>query len=109
MTEDKTNDDIAIPSDYLGIPFQAWLDIFLEYSLLLACDGDIRSAYEVLSAAYDANVFFHSQDSMFYIHVCWFSEFLRCLLDTQTVLSITQHVALLVMTKRHYVTLRVGS
>lgn len=76
MIGDSNNDVIAIPCDYLGITFHAWLDTFLEYGLMLARDGEFDSAYEILSAAYDANVFFHSQDFMFYIHVCWFSTFL---------------------------------
>ena len=59
---------------------------------MLACDDDIISAYEVLSAAYDANVFFHSPDCMFYIHVCWFSEFSRYHLRTESLLTSIQHV-----------------
>ncbi len=82
VTGDQDDDNTAIPSEYLGIPFRAWLDIFLEYSLMLALNDELSSAYEVLSSAYDANVFFHSQDSMFLIHVCWFSERSLRIVDT---------------------------
>lgn len=74
VTGFRGEDDIEIPNEYLGISFHAWLDIFLEYSLMLAMNDQSSSAYEVLSSAYDANVFFHSRDSMFLIHVCWFSK-----------------------------------
>ena len=81
-TGEENNDTTVIPSDYLGIPFHAWLDIFLEYALMLAHGDDFNSAYEILSAAHDANIFFHSQDSMFLLHVCWFSESNKGLVST---------------------------
>ena len=52
-TEQTNTPAIEIPEDYHGIPFRAWLDIFLEYALCLARNGDAREAYraahEVLS------------------------------------------------------------
>ncbi|KAI9851300.1 MAG: transcription factor TFIIIC subunit tfc4 [Thelocarpon superellum] len=61
----------AVPDDYRGIPFDQWLDVFLEYALCLAKRGQAADAYEVLGAAYDANVFYHSPESVFQIQLCW--------------------------------------
>lgn len=66
---------MAIPTDYCGIPFHAWLEIFLEYALKLAQGGNILSSYEVIAAAFHANIFYHSPESLLLIHVCWFSEY----------------------------------
>lgn len=63
-----------MPDEFRGIPFHVWLDIFLEYAMALAQSGDNQSAYEVLASASSANVFYHFPDSMFLIHVCWFSK-----------------------------------
>ena len=41
----------------------------------LAQGGDISSSYEVIAAAFHANVFYHSPESLLLIHVCWFSEY----------------------------------
>jgi hypothetical protein len=60
-----------IPTSYRGIEFSDWLDTFLRYALCLAKRHDITAAYEVINAAYDANVFHHSKDASFLIHVCW--------------------------------------
>ena len=65
---------IEVPGDYCGIPFHTWLDIFLEYAMALAQGGDAQSAYEVVSAAFQANVFAHSPQSLLLIHVCWLSK-----------------------------------
>ncbi|KAI9838563.1 MAG: hypothetical protein M1819_004872 [Sarea resinae] len=62
-----------IPQDYRGIPFDVWLDIFLEYAICTAKINKVQDAYEILSAATDANVFYHSPESMFMIHTCWFT------------------------------------
>ena len=68
------NPDLSsIPQDYRGIPFHAWLDIFLEYALNLAHHGKLTFSYDVIAGARDANVFYHSSDSILLIHVCWFS------------------------------------
>lgn len=50
-----------------------WLDVFLEYAFYLARGGDIEGAYETITAATEASVFYHNQQSMYLIHVCWFS------------------------------------
>ena len=63
-----------IPTKFRTITFDAWLDIFLEYALMLALKNEAQNGYEIISSALNANVFYHSPDSMFLIHVCWFSE-----------------------------------
>ncbi len=70
-TEQAIAPAIDIPDDYRGIPFSTWLDIFLEYALCLAKNGNAREAYNLCEAAKDAIVFYHSREDMFLIHVCW--------------------------------------
>ncbi|KAJ5086044.1 hypothetical protein N7532_010815 [Penicillium argentinense] len=67
----------AIPSDYHGIPFDEWLDIFLEYALLSTEQGEAEEAYEALDGAANASVWFHSKINSRLIHVCWFTCALR--------------------------------
>ena len=73
--ETAQGDQIVVPTQYCGINFRVWLELFLEYALTLAQGGSILSSYEIIAAAYHANVFYHSSDSLFLIHVCWFSEY----------------------------------
>ncbi|KAL8775160.1 MAG: hypothetical protein Q9194_003848 [Teloschistes cf. exilis] len=63
----------ALQGDYRGIPFSSWLDLILEYAMLLARSANSDKAYNVLKIANDANVFYWSLDSMFLVHVCWFA------------------------------------
>ena len=65
---------MPIPEEYRGICFSAWLDIFLEFALVLAQDGNLAYSYDVIAGARDANVFYHSPESLLLIHVCWFSK-----------------------------------
>lgn len=65
---------ITIPDQYLGIPFEDWLNILLEYSLELAKTGNLTAAYEVMTSLKSSNVFYHSQTALFLIQVGWFSE-----------------------------------
>ncbi|KAL8701755.1 MAG: hypothetical protein Q9201_004736 [Fulgogasparrea decipioides] len=62
---------VAVAGDYRGIPFSSWLDLMLEYAVLLARSENIDKAYEILNIANDANVFYCCPESMFLIHVCW--------------------------------------
>ena len=71
MTPD--GDQIVIPDTFKGIAFSEWLNIFLETSMEHAKAGDVAFAYENLENAHRANVFYHSHDASFAIHVCWFS------------------------------------
>jgi general transcription factor 3C polypeptide 3 (transcription factor C subunit 4) len=63
----------AIPTDYHGISFDEWLDIFLEYAFVVAGQGEKEEAYDILAAAADASVWYHYKPKLRQIHVCWFS------------------------------------
>jgi general transcription factor 3C polypeptide 3 (transcription factor C subunit 4) len=65
---------MAIPDEFRGIKFHSWLDVFLEYALILAKSSNVQDAYDIISIASGANVFYHSPECMFLIHVCWFSR-----------------------------------
>ena len=69
-------DMITIPDQYLGIPFEDWLNTLLEYSLELAKTGSLTAAYEVMTTLKSSNVFYHSQTALFQIQVGWFSKLL---------------------------------
>ncbi|PYI03661.1 RNA polymerase III transcription factor TFIIIC subunit Tfc4 [Aspergillus sclerotiicarbonarius CBS 121057] len=67
----------AIPTDYYGISFNEWLDLFLQYALTVAAQGESDEAYDSLAAAADASVWYHSKPDTRMIHVCWFTCALR--------------------------------
>ncbi|PYH82974.1 TPR-like protein [Aspergillus uvarum CBS 121591] len=67
----------TIPTDYHGISFEAWLDLFLQYALYVAAQDESDEAYDTLAAAADASVWYHSKPSTRMIHVCWFTCALR--------------------------------
>jgi general transcription factor 3C polypeptide 3 (transcription factor C subunit 4) len=67
-------DPSTIPTDYHGISFDDWLDVFLEYALVLAGQGQSEEAYDTLGAAADASIWYHSKQSTCQIYVCWFSK-----------------------------------
>ena len=52
--------------------------------MTLAQGGNILSSYEIIAAAFHANVFYHSPNSLFLIHVCWFSEYFPISNDVKT-------------------------
>lgn len=64
----------AIPTHYRSIGFDHWLNIFLEYALVLAGQDEKDEAYEIITAASDCSIWFHSKPKMLHINVCWFSE-----------------------------------
>jgi general transcription factor 3C polypeptide 3 (transcription factor C subunit 4) len=66
----------AIPTDYHGIPFDEWLDIFLMYALVVAEQGEPEEAYETLDSAAVASIWLHSKPKLRMIHVCWFCEYI---------------------------------
>ncbi len=74
--ERSDGDQLVIPIDYCDIAFETWLDMFLEYALVIAHNGDIESAYGIIASAYHANVFYHSPNLLLLINVCWFSKHL---------------------------------
>ncbi|ODH21706.1 hypothetical protein ACO22_05629 [Paracoccidioides brasiliensis] len=82
-------DPATIPNDYHSISFKQWLDIFLEYALVLAGQGQSEEAYDTLSAAGDASVWYHSKPSKFQIYTCWFTCALR-LKDEETLSNISR-------------------
>lgn len=72
--EKEDGEQVIIPEEFNGISFEDWLDVFLEHGLSLVQEGDIKSAYETIAAAFHANIFYHSPEALFSIHVCWFSK-----------------------------------
>ena len=82
----------VVPDEYRAIPFKDWLDIFLEYGLSFAHEGDLKQAYRIMTSATQANVFYHSPDSLFLIHVCWFSKSLDFGLLYQKLRSISMRL-----------------
>lgn len=69
--------ETAIPTDYYGISFVDWLDIFLEYAFVASGQGAATEAYETLAAAADASVWYHSKADTSQIHICWFSKYME--------------------------------
>lgn len=67
----------AIPTDYHRISFDDWLDIFLQYGLLVSGQSEPEEAYETLDAAATASVWFHDRPKTRLIHICWFTCALR--------------------------------
>ncbi|KAL9030329.1 MAG: hypothetical protein Q9196_001541 [Gyalolechia fulgens] len=61
--DDLASDPAIIAGDFRGITFSAWLDLMLEYSMLLAQSQDYPKTYEILNIANGANVFYSSPDS----------------------------------------------
>ena len=61
--------------EYCNIAFNHWLDIFLEYAVVLAIGGHKVQAYEIIISATEAKVFHDSKDFMFLIHITWSSEY----------------------------------
>ncbi|EDN08336.1 conserved hypothetical protein [Histoplasma mississippiense (nom. inval.)] len=82
-------DPATIPNDYHSISFEQWLDIFLEYALVLSGQGQSEEAYDTLSAAADASIWYHSKPSKVQIYTCWFTCALR-LKDEETLSNISR-------------------
>lgn len=80
----------AIPTDYRGILFSAWLDVFLEYALLLAnVPGQkfLQQCYTIITAAQDCTIWYHDSNAMMQIYICYFTCALA-LKDEQTLFNI---------------------
>ncbi|KAI9761734.1 MAG: Flap-structured DNA-binding and RNA-binding protein [Chaenotheca gracillima] len=69
--------------------FDKWLELFLEFALILARRGEKKECYEVLGAAYNANVYYHSHESSFLIQICWATCAL-CLRDNETICNVAR-------------------
>jgi len=65
----------GLPTDFRGITFNEWLDVFLEYALFLARNGDRDESYQICEAIKDSTVFSRSREDMFLVHVVWCSKF----------------------------------
>lgn len=74
----------TVPTEYHGISFDDWLDIFLRYSLIVTDQGEPEEAYESLYAASTASIWYHNKLRTRQIHVCWFSGYLEALFDDLT-------------------------
>ncbi|KAI5928521.1 hypothetical protein F4810DRAFT_8214 [Camillea tinctor] len=73
--ERKLGERTAI--SYRGVPFNDWLELFLEYAVSLAHCGKCQDAYKVCEYARDAEVFAKSREDMFLLHVTWAACALR--------------------------------
>lgn len=65
----------AIPTEYCGIPFDTWLDIFLEQAFTLTKLGeDFRGhCYETIMAVLDCTIWYHNPQSLLKTYVCFFT------------------------------------
>ncbi|KAJ5803535.1 Tetratricopeptide-like helical [Penicillium pulvis] len=77
--DDRPDESLSdtIPDEYYGISFDDWLDLFLQYALLLTSQGEVEEAYDALNSAAVASIWFHSKPKSRLIHVCWFTCALR--------------------------------
>ncbi|PLB46637.1 TPR-like protein [Aspergillus steynii IBT 23096] len=75
-----------IPTDYHGISFEEWLDLFLQYALVVTSQNEVDEAYDMLAAAAEASIWYHSKENTRQIHVCWFTCALRAQ-DEETLAS----------------------
>lgn len=60
--------DVNLDS-FRGFSFEEWLDVFLQYALLLVQAGDFDAGYSVLDAAVNANVFYQNHDRFMRIQI----------------------------------------
>ena len=60
-----------IPSTYCEVLFDDWLDVLLEYAILLAEDGNLQRSYSIVKMAISCNIWFHSEVSLFLIYIVW--------------------------------------
>ncbi|KAI6598929.1 hypothetical protein MCOR08_006065 [Pyricularia oryzae] len=74
----ETEGEEAVPQkierqEHRGIPFNDWLDLFLEYAISLARQQRIGEAYAVCQSARDSIVYGKAKDSLMLIHLAWAS------------------------------------
>ncbi|KAF8477123.1 hypothetical protein BDZ91DRAFT_787718 [Kalaharituber pfeilii] len=55
-------------SQFNGLDFDSWLYIFMQYAICLTKYEDPQDAYDVITAAKEANVFFHDEKRKFIVH-----------------------------------------
>ncbi|CAN8096486.1 unnamed protein product [Discula destructiva] len=68
--DEGTAEPVLRQHDHRGIPFDQWLDLFLEYAISLARKQRAEEAYIVCQSARDSIVY-KSTDNNFLIHVAW--------------------------------------
>ena len=67
----------TIPSDFHSISFSSWLDVFLEYALILSSHPSLppatrkESSYKLVRDTLRSSVFRHSHPSLLRIHTVW--------------------------------------
>ena len=71
-SQQPMNND-GIPDDFHDITFQQWLDIFCEYAMHLARDGNRETCFDILQTGNNLNVFYHSPPFTQQIHATWLS------------------------------------
>ena len=75
--ESQEPDPSTIPSDFHSIAFSSWLDIFLEYALILSSHPSLppatrkESSYKLIRDTLRSSVFRHSHPFLLRIHTCW--------------------------------------
>ena len=64
----------SIPTEYRGISFDEWLDIFLEQALTLAKLGENYrdQSYATITAVLDCTIWYHQPQSMIKTYICYF-------------------------------------
>lgn len=55
-------------TQFHGLDFDAWLYIFMQYAICLTKYEDPQDAYDVITAAKEANVFLHDETRRFIVH-----------------------------------------
>ncbi|KAI5808754.1 hypothetical protein DFH27DRAFT_589841 [Peziza echinospora] len=66
--EDEDIPEAEDLSQFYGLDFDAWLYVFMQYAICLTKHEDPQDAYDVLSTAKEANVFFHDEKKKFIVH-----------------------------------------
>ncbi|KAI1613202.1 hypothetical protein EDD37DRAFT_561902 [Exophiala viscosa] len=80
----------AMPKEYREIAFSDWLDVFLEYALLLANDPDPdaqRRCYTIIKGASDCVVWSNDQKAMLQIYITYFTCAIA-MRDTNTLFNV---------------------
>ncbi|KAI5804589.1 hypothetical protein EDC01DRAFT_643999 [Geopyxis carbonaria] len=72
FTDDAEDATLSDATSFRGLSFDTWLYIFLQYAITLTrCERNHQDAYDVCSAAKEANVFYRSRPALFRIWTTW--------------------------------------
>lgn len=63
---------MVIRHEHRGIPFNEWLDLFLEYAISLALEHRTQESYDICASAKDSIVF-KDKENAFLIHLAYAS------------------------------------